>query len=87
MFSDAAAFSVFTAAASEGSPMLHPLRSARTAAGLSLRRLADRAKVHYTRIHYIEHGLEPRPDEILRLAAVLGVAPDALRPQPQAVAS
>jgi hypothetical protein len=34
----------------------HPLKQARQAAGLSLRRLGDRAKVHYTRIHYAEYG-------------------------------
>jgi transcriptional regulator with XRE-family HTH domain len=71
--------------------MLHPLRTARIAAGLSLRRLAGRANVHYTRIHYIEHGLEPRGDELLRLAVVLGCAPESLRSeheqQPSAVAS
>ena len=65
----------------------HPLRRARDAAGLSLRRLADRANVHYIRIHYIEHGLQPREDELLRLAAVLRVSPDALKPYEQAVAS
>ena len=65
----------------------HPLRTARNAAGLSLRRLADRAKVHYTRIHYFEHGLEPSEDELLRLSAVLGVSPDALKTYSEAVAS
>jgi transcriptional regulator with XRE-family HTH domain len=67
---------------------VHPLRRARTAAGLSLRRLADRAKVHYIRIHYIEHGLEPREDELLRLAAVLRCAPESLQARtPEAMAS
>jgi len=65
----------------------HPIQIARTSAGLSLRRLAERAKVHYTRIHYAEHGLDLREDELLRLAAVLRVSPDSLRLQPMAVAS
>jgi transcriptional regulator with XRE-family HTH domain len=65
----------------------HPLRRARDAAGLSLRRLADRAKIHYTRIHYAEHGLDLREDELLRLAAVLRVSPDALQAQQEALAS
>ena len=59
---------------------LHPLRRARTEQGLSLRRLAEKAKVNFTRIHYIEHGLEPSADELLRLAAVLRCAPESLRP-------
>ena len=65
----------------------HPLRQARSIARLSLRRLADKSKVHFTRLHYAEHGLELREDELLRVAAVLRVTPECLQPTREAIAS
>jgi transcriptional regulator with XRE-family HTH domain len=59
-------------------PAEHPLRLARRARGLTLRGLADLAKVHLTRLHYLEHGLQPRHDELLRLAGVLRCSPSDL---------
>lgn len=57
----------------------HPLRVQRERAGLSLRKLAELAHVDFTKLHHIEHGREPREDELLRLSGVLKVPADALR--------
>jgi transcriptional regulator with XRE-family HTH domain len=59
----------------------HPLRLVRLSRGLSLRALGAASNVNYSRISLIEHGLEPSDDELSRLAAALGVAPDQLAPQ------
>ena len=59
--------------------MPHPLRRLRDAKGLSLRKLAARTHIHYTKLSHLEHGREPRPDELRRLARALGVKPRDLR--------
>jgi hypothetical protein len=60
---------------------LLPLQRERTRAGLTLRQLAAKSKVHLTRLHYAEHGLVLREDELLRVAAVLHCSPEALSPR------
>jgi len=60
-------------------PLDHPVHRARRHAGLTLRVLGRRARISYQRLHAIEHGLQPRPDELARLAAILDVDPNSLR--------
>jgi transcriptional regulator with XRE-family HTH domain len=50
------------------------LREIRTTQGLTLRELGVRARIHFTRIHQLERGIQPRDGEAERLAAALGVA-------------
>lgn len=57
----------------------HPIRRARLRAGLTLKRLGQQARIHFTKLSMIENGLEPRPDELARLAGVLGVPPTNLQ--------
>jgi transcriptional regulator with XRE-family HTH domain len=52
----------------------NPLRRARLRAGLTLRELGRRTKIHYSQLSRIENGLAVRPDELARLSGVLGVA-------------
>lgn len=56
-----------------------PLRVARLRAGLSQERLAHAADCSLTTVRNIEHGRATSPAMLARLAAVLGVEPDALR--------
>jgi transcriptional regulator with XRE-family HTH domain len=51
----------------------------RRAKGLTLRQLAQRAGINYIKIHYFEHGLKPRSDELRRLAEALGCSSADLR--------
>jgi transcriptional regulator with XRE-family HTH domain len=48
--------------------------------GLSLRRLAAITGINYVRIHFLEHGAEPRVDELARLARALGCDVADLQP-------
>ena len=63
----------------------HPIARYRRTRGLSLRALGAAARIHFTRLHHIEHGRDANLDELERLADVLGVRRDELRPE--AVAS
>ncbi|PYQ73505.1 MAG: hypothetical protein DMG04_13535 [Acidobacteria bacterium] len=46
--------------------------------GLTLRELAQRARISYLKLHYFEHGLRPRRDELRRLARALQCHPSDL---------
>ena len=50
------------------------LRAARAASGLTLRALADRTRINYTKLCQFEHGLVPKPAETRALASVLAAA-------------
>lgn len=56
----------------------HPLHVARTRASLTLRALAERARVDHVRLHHAEHGRQLHHDELCRLAGVLGCQPQDL---------
>ena len=51
------------------------IHARRRAGRLSLRRLGKLSRICYTKLHYFEHGLIPRPDEAERLAAALDCTP------------
>jgi transcriptional regulator with XRE-family HTH domain len=46
--------------------------------GLTLKQLGVLTGISYLKLHYFEHGLRPRPDELQRIAGALGCAPDQL---------
>jgi transcriptional regulator with XRE-family HTH domain len=53
-------------------PVDRTLARRRRAKGLTLRELARLSGINYIKVHYFEHGLEPRRDEVRRLADALG---------------
>jgi transcriptional regulator with XRE-family HTH domain len=56
----------------------HPLTLLRQAHGLTLKGLDERSGVHFTQLSRIEHGLEPSPRQLEKIAAAFGVIPDNL---------
>ena len=62
----------------QGSSVSDTLHSRRRAGRLTLRRLGQLSGICFTKLHYFEHGLRPRPDELRRLADALGCTPDQL---------
>ena len=54
------------------------LRRFRKRKNLTLRRLARLTGINYQKIHHFEHGLQPREDELRRLAAALDCSPAEL---------
>ena len=43
----------------------HPIRQAREARGLPQRDVGKLARIHHTKIHFFQHGLQPREDELM----------------------
>ena len=58
----------------------HPILIRRNDDGLSLRALAALCGVHYVKLHYLEHGARPRPDELEAIARALKCEPADLQP-------
>lgn len=58
------------------------LHSRRYHRRLTLRQLAQLSGICCTKLHYIEHGLVPRPDEVERLAEALDCTPADLGQRP-----
>lgn len=56
----------------------HPLTRLRKRHGLTLKGLDARSGVHFSLLSRIEHGLEPNPRQLERIAAAFGIGPEKL---------
>ena len=62
------------------------IRQLRVLSGRTQRELVQQAGLNTARVSHLEWGIQPRPEELDRIAEALGCHPDDLRDHSQAVA-